>query len=124
MDNVKNIIPKFLLLLKKGIAKLKEFYQQVRELFGLAPAAKAITSEVSDYLVETQSAIQKFPFVYQRLFAVKPLDDERFFFGREAELEELNKALTNWQKEKFAPSSSDWRKRKWLHFVNKLFFSK
>ena len=102
VENTKNVVPQFLLLFKKGIAKLKELYQQVRELFGLAPAAKAITSEVSDYLVETQSAIHKLPFVYQRLFAVSPLDDERFFFGREAELGELNKSLTNWQKEKFA----------------------
>lgn len=102
VDNAKNIIPQLFLLLEKGTAKLKQLSHQVRELFGLAPSATAITSEVSDYLVETQSAIHKLPFVYQRLFAVSPLDDERFFFGREAEIDELNKALTNWQKEKFA----------------------
>lgn len=103
-ENIKNVIPQLYLLLKKGFGKLKIAYKKIRDKFGLAPAAKVITSEVSDFLADTESAIHKLPFVYQRLFEVKPLADERFFFGRNSEIREMNKALTNWQKGKFAPT--------------------
>lgn len=102
IQNIKNALPQLLSLAQKGLAKTKESYQKFRELIGLAPTAKVIASEVSDYLAETQLAIHRLPFVYQRLFEVKPLNDARFFFGRETELSQLNKALTNWEKEKFA----------------------
>jgi hypothetical protein len=102
VQNIKNTLPQLLSLAKKGLRKSSEFYQKIRQLIGLTPAAKVIASEVSDYLAETQLAINRLPFVYQRLFEVKPLNDARFFFGRENELSNLNKALTNWQKEKFA----------------------
>jgi hypothetical protein len=102
IQNIKNALPQLLLLAKKGYGITKESFQKARELIGLAPTAKVIASEVSDYLAETQIAIHRLPFVYQRLFEVKPLNDARFFFGRESELSKLNKALTNWEKEKFA----------------------
>lgn len=102
LQNIKIALPQLLLLIKKGYGKSAESYQKIRGLLGLSPAAKVIASEVSDYLAETQLAIQRLPFVYQRLFEVKPLNDARFFFGREPELSRLNKALINWQKEKFA----------------------
>ena len=102
VQNIKNVLPQLLSLAQKGLRKTSKSYQKIRELIGLAPAAKVIASEVSDYLAETQLAIHRLPFVYQRLFEVKPLNDARFFFGRETELSKLNRALTNWQKEKFA----------------------
>ena len=102
IQNTKNALPHFLSLVQKSYGKSTELYQKIRALIGLAPTTKVIASEVSDYLAETQIAIHRLPFVYQRLFEVKPLSDTRFFFGRESELLQLNKALTNWQKGKFA----------------------
>lgn len=104
VQNIKNTLPHLLSLAQKGYVKSTESYQKIRELIGLAPTTKVIASEVSDYLADTQIAIHRLPFVYQRLFEVKPLSDARFFFGRESELLKLHKALTNWQKEKFAPT--------------------
>ena len=104
LEKVKNFLPRIFKFIRKSIVDIKTRYQKVRKVFGLAPGETVIASEVSDYLAETQSAIFRLPFVYQRLFEIKPLDDERFFFGREAELAELQKALTNWEKEKFAPT--------------------
>ena len=104
VENIKNIIPQFIGLFKKLFKATKNQYQKAQEFFKLAPSSTIIASEVSDYLAETKSAILKLPFIYQRLFEVKPLEDERFFFERESELKTLGKALTNWQKGKYAPA--------------------
>ena len=101
---LKYLIPHVIWLTRKYFRKLKAFYFKIRELVGLAPKAKIISSEVSDYLAETQAAIHELPFVYQRLFEIKPLEDKRFYFGRDLEMRELNKAFSNWQSEKFSPA--------------------
>jgi hypothetical protein len=103
VENIKNVIPQLIELFKKLLKKVKNQYQKTQEFFKLAPSSTIVASEVSDYLAETKSAILKLPFVYQRLFEVKPLEDERFFFERESELKTLSKAYSNWQKEKYAP---------------------
>jgi hypothetical protein len=91
-------------LIRKYFRKVKDFYHQLRGLIGLAPKAKIISSEVSDYLAETQAAMQALPFVYQRLFEIKPLEDKRFYFGRDLEMKELSKAFINWEEGKFSPT--------------------
>ncbi len=104
IENIKNILPQIFWLIRKLFKDINNQYSRVRELLGLTQKAKLIASEVSDYLAETQTAILKLPFVYQRLFEVKPLEDERLFFGRDDELKELSKAFNSWQKEKFSPT--------------------
>ena len=104
LENIRNIIPHIFVFVKNTFIDTKILYHKTRELFGYVQSARVISTEVSDYLAETQSAILRLPFVYQRLFEVKPLEDERFFFGRESELKELNKARANWETEKFAPT--------------------
>ncbi len=101
---LKNFLPHALWLLRKYYRKIEILYQQVREFIGLAPKAKIISSEVSDYLADTHAAIQALPFVYQRLFEIKPLEDKRFYFGRDLEMKELSKAFKNWQSGKFSPT--------------------
>lgn len=101
---LKNFFPHFLWLIRKYFRKLKGYYHQGRELIGLAPKAKIISSEVSDYLAETHAAIHALPFVYQRLFEIKPLEDRRFYFGRDLEMKEINKAYNNWQAGKYSPT--------------------
>lgn len=104
IKNVRNALPQIYGLFKKSFLEIKNHYRKTREFFGFVPGATVIASEVSDYLAETQSAFLRLPYVYQRLFEIKPLEDKRFFFGRELELKELEKALANWKKEKFAPT--------------------
>src|SRR5690606_20229113 len=62
-----------------------------------------ITSEASDFLAETNRALEKLPYIYRRLFRVEPLKDERLFTARESEYAELLKAYKNWLKGRFAP---------------------
>ncbi len=101
---IKNFLPHALWLIRQYYRKIEKLFQRVRELIGLAPKTKIISSEVSDYLAETQAAMQALPFVYQRLFEIKSLEDKRFYFGRDLEMKELSKAFNNWQSGKFSPT--------------------
>lgn len=96
-------------LLTKGKAvyklyshKLSDYYQQTLIKFGLAEKEQKITAALADFLVETENAIQKLPYVYQRLYRIEPIDDESFFVGRLSEMEALNNAYNNWKKGRYS----------------------
>lgn len=56
-----------------------------------------------EFLNETGNAINKLPYVYQRLFRIEPLVDEKFYEPRTKEMNLLNSAFENWIKGKYAP---------------------
>lgn len=76
----------------------------VRMKLGLDQPEPVVSPEISDFLAETQKAIARLPYVYQRLFVLSPLDDEKFFRGRKAELDRLSEAFRNWQSGRYAPA--------------------
>ncbi|MEO8399434.1 MAG: hypothetical protein ABI550_06420, partial [Ignavibacteriaceae bacterium] len=104
VNYVKNIIPVLVSKSKQSYSFSRQLYSNLKKRLGIIPPVRSISSEVSDFLAETQSAIAKLPFVYQRLFKVEPLADERFFEGRVVEQAKLDLAYTNWLKGYFAPS--------------------
>ena len=104
IHKVKNSIPYLIALSKEGIKRTSQLYFKTRKLIGLEKSKSTIKGEVADFLSETGEAINKLPFVYQRLFVVEPIEDRRFFFGRENELTKLNKAYSNWMVGKFSPT--------------------
>ncbi|MCB0752653.1 MAG: hypothetical protein KDC52_14370, partial [Ignavibacteriae bacterium] len=92
------------------ISKSKSLYHliltkvfKLSESIGLSSKAKEATEEILDYIVETEKQISKLPIVYQRLFKNQPVEEDRFFIGRKQELQVINKAFLNWNKNKFAP---------------------
>ncbi|MBZ0199086.1 MAG: ATP-binding protein, partial [Ignavibacteriaceae bacterium] len=103
VQRIKNFVPIAVAKAKEGFEQTKGFYKRGIKIFGLAPKQVGISSEISDFLAETYKAIQLLPFVYQRLFKVEPLITSRFFEGRVTELNQLNNALSNWEKNYFAP---------------------
>ena len=100
---LKNVIPVVQSSYRKEHKRYREFYSYLRKQIGLAPKAAVISSEISDFLADTQSAVSKLPVVYRRLFEIEALKDERFFEGREAELQKLNIAYEQWKKGGYAP---------------------
>ena len=102
LSHVKNFIPVAVSKTKDTYLHSTELYAALKKKLGIIPPVKSISSEVSDFLAETQNSIAKLPFVYQRLFKVEPLSEERFFEGRTLELAKLDSAYANWIKEYFA----------------------
>ena len=100
---IKSFVPQIILFIKKSFNDSKTLFQNFRSKFGLTPPPTSISTEVSDFLAATENAISKLPFVYQRLFRIEALEDERFFEGREKELEGISTAFNNWQRKRYAP---------------------
>jgi len=67
------------------------------QLIGIQPKAGELSGELSEFLVKTDEAIAKLPYVYKRLYRLAPLTEEIFFEGRSQELELINKAYERWQ---------------------------
>ncbi len=83
---------------------LATYLQQAREYLGVEKQEILVAPEISDFLAETQRAISRLPYVYQRLFVLSPLVDEYFFRGRKREIDRITEAFTNWQAGRYAPT--------------------
>jgi len=55
------------------------------------------SGSIGDFLRQTHSQISRLPFVYQRLFQSEPLTNQRFFSGRDLEMEIIQKEFLAWK---------------------------
>lgn len=78
------------------------FIQKTKKRLHLATPDKSITSELSNFLVETNQKTEKLPLVYKRLFELKQLDEANLFMGRKTELNTLNRAYKDWTNGNYA----------------------
>lgn len=85
----------------QGFNKSKEIYDKIGRWTGLTPAEPVAPGELTQFLLEAQQSISQLPYVYQRLFKLEPLKDERFFAGHDEHLAELEKDFTNWKNGQF-----------------------
>lgn len=72
------------------------------ERFVLTASKPIITRQVSDFLLESQLAINSLPLIYRRLYRIEPLDDLELFEGRQEESELLNNAFISWNQGRYA----------------------
>ena len=99
---LKNIVPTVISFTRLNYQKVNHFITTTYKRYGLTSQPESITAELADFLAETKGAIEKLPFVYQRLFKLEPLADINFFEGRAEEMLTLNTAYNNWMKGRFA----------------------
>lgn len=104
IKKIKSALPRLFLLLKEAYQRVTQIYTKTKKLIGFEKSATSVKGEVSNFLSETDNAINKLPFVYQRLFVVEPIEDIRFFFGRDKELTKLEQSYQNWIGGKFSPT--------------------
>ncbi|MEZ5198546.1 MAG: hypothetical protein R2764_19825 [Bacteroidales bacterium] len=103
LNRIKKFIPLIVLKIKKILRFLKFSSQRIKEQFDTNTQQAFISTEISDYLSETQTALNKLPFVYQRLFKIEPLESFELFVDRPEPLNVLKHAHTKWTNGKFAP---------------------
>ena len=84
---VKSILPKIRIRGQHLIQSILLWYRRIRKITGLSIVPEDIDKQLHQYLSETRRQIEALPFVYQRLFSFEPAADERFFIGREKELQ-------------------------------------
>lgn len=92
------------LYLRQLFEYIRKNYHYAKIRLGLEAVTPVVSSEISDFLAETQKAITRLPYVYQRLFVLSPLVDAKFFRGRKAELDQLKEAYRNWSLGRYAPT--------------------
>lgn len=102
VHSIKNFLPTAMVYIRGRYRRVAGFVLETSKKIGIAGQQKDISTELADFLAETEKSIGKLPFVYQRLFRTEPLTDINFFEGRKTELLQLNNAYNNWTKGRFA----------------------
>ncbi len=104
VDYFKTVIPMMGFMATAKYKQLKKGYNDFMVRWGLQPAPASIATEIADYYAESQAAVAKLPFVYQRLFNLEPVTSEVLTESRTKELTKMNKAFQNWEKGFYAPT--------------------
>lgn len=98
---IRNAAPKVGNMLRNRFTDTYEWVMKWRHRIGFAPPRKQISYELSEFISESQQSLDNLPFVYQRLYQLRPTDEDRFFVNRHSELDLLRIAFDDWQKERF-----------------------
>ena len=86
-------------------SRVVKFLTRVRESFVLTASKPSITRQVSDFLMESQLAIDNLPLIYRRLYRIEPLEDLELFEGRIDESRKLHDAFQNWNQGRYAATA-------------------
>ncbi|MGD9899780.1 MAG: hypothetical protein AB7T22_11710, partial [Calditrichaceae bacterium] len=99
---VKSILPHIFVFVTTNFKKIWGGYSRFRKITGLVKPETVIEDQLSVFLSDTQKQVAKLPYVYQRLFRFEPLEDERFYAGRNAEMSMIEYEFTDWQNDQYA----------------------
>lgn len=100
---ITNLIPNILNSIREFASRILGVHATFRKKLGLVQSRQMISTDIANFLAETETAIEKLPYIYQRLFKPQELKDTTFVAGRETETNQLIIAYKNWQKGRFAP---------------------
>jgi hypothetical protein len=98
---IRELVPRVVTHIRNLVQSGSEHFERIKRKMGFTVESKAITFELSEFILETQLSLKKLPFVYQRLYQLQPTDEERFFVNREKELKLLRHSYENWSKNRF-----------------------
>lgn len=101
--NLLNLVPILLEKLKALKLFIEDLSQKIARQFALDKTRDFISTDISDYLNTTETAISKLPFVYQRLFSFEPLESFNLYIERRVPMETFNLAYAKWKEGKFSP---------------------
>lgn len=104
LNRIKYFIPRIMVKLRLAFEFLLETSIKIRKQFELESKRGYISTDISDYLAETETAVGRLPFVYQRLFKIEPLKAFDLYIEPTEAANKLNKAYSRWQEGKFAPT--------------------
>jgi hypothetical protein len=102
MDYLRNAVPYTARFIRENYGKAEQQLISYRRQMGIYAAAEDVSTEISDFLAETEKAIHQLPYVYQRLFSIRPLEEAVFYEERSTEIRMMQDALQNWSKGRYA----------------------
>ena len=102
LDYLKHGIPYAARYTQQQYHRLSGTVARYQKSIGIAPADATVTTEVSDFLNDTEVAVDRLPYVYQRLYGNRPLEEIVFYEERTQETEKLQKAYHSWSRGRYA----------------------
>lgn len=99
------IPPNLLEFFKTKFLQSKEIVTDLKKKLGIISEKSQISHELSDFLGKTEEALKKLPYIYQRLYQLSPTSDERFFVGREEELEKIYSNYKSWLQDHYVTTA-------------------
>lgn len=105
INGIKMAIPKVRQFLRDSREQLQAGLKKLQKVTGITTSSADLESKLATFLNETSSRIQNLPFVYQRLFLLEPLKDERFYFPRTGAMKQLETQYQHWQHGHYAISA-------------------
>lgn len=102
-DISKRLLEKSQLWFNKSRLGLVSGINFLKDQLGIQHVTGDISLEISDYLVSGDTALQKMPFVYRRLFVNEPLKETTFYLPRKQEFAKMDRAFSKWQYGSFTP---------------------
>ncbi|MCF8261812.1 MAG: hypothetical protein K9J12_13620 [Melioribacteraceae bacterium] len=99
---VKSAVPLFVNFVKDSYRTAEEKYLKVKSFTGIGKVESDEAQKLAIYISETKDKLNSIPFVYRRLFRFEPLEDIRFFIGRQNESEYIREKWDLWKKGKYA----------------------
>lgn len=84
-------------ILENRWGKLKFYYAKMRGFAGLPSATAEGEESLSRFVIENRKKFSELPYVYQRLFRVEALADQRFFEGQNTHLAALKISFEAWR---------------------------
>ncbi len=85
-QTIVRFVPNLLRILRTYIGQFSKGYRRVRKISGLGTGVLDEMADIFRYLAYEEQKIAGLPFIYQRLYQMLPLEDERFFYGRSLEM--------------------------------------
>jgi len=104
LDYARNAVPYTLRYIRKNYGRAQRQVKDYRKQMGISEEVE-VSTEISDFLTETEKSIQQLPYVYQRLFSIRPLEEAVFYEERGAETKMIQDAFQNWSKGRFASTA-------------------
>ncbi|MFP4369366.1 MAG: hypothetical protein ACLFR2_07295 [Candidatus Kapaibacterium sp.] len=89
-------------LTKDRIEQARKVYSKWSKHFGFEKKKPEISSELYDFLADTEKSIKALPYAYQRLFRIAPLESDTFFDYRAEELSKISYSYEKWRAGSFA----------------------
>jgi hypothetical protein len=98
---LRNIAPQAANILRNRFSDTYAWILKLRHRIGFAPPRKHISYELTEFISQSEQSLNKLPFVYQRLYQLRPTDEDRFFVNRLTEIDQMKLAFDDWQKERY-----------------------
>lgn len=95
-----NLLTRFIYYWKTSRSKAITWYgkgkdkiDEIKSYLGIVPPDEDIQIQFTQFLLDTKQKLDELPFVYQQLFQIEPLKDDRLFQGRVDDLKALNEDM-------------------------------